>query len=51
MKYLQVRLGDDLYSRLKAAADRDHRSLNGEVIVALERFLADAEREQRARGE
>jgi plasmid stability protein len=31
---------DALYERLKAAAQAHHRSINGEVIAALERSLA-----------
>jgi len=33
-------LPDPLYDRLKAAAKAHHRSLNGEVIAALEHSLA-----------
>ena len=33
---------DDLYQRLKQAADAHHRSLNSEVIVCLERVLLPA---------
>lgn len=48
VKYLQVRLGDDLHARLKAAADAEHRSINGEVLHALETYLRERERQQRA---
>ena len=45
---------DDLYQRLKEAADAHHRSINSEVIVCLERVLlptrvTTAERLARAR--
>ncbi|MDQ2695196.1 MAG: Arc family DNA-binding protein [Pseudomonadota bacterium] len=33
---------DDLYQRLKEAADAHHRSINSEVIVCLERLLMPA---------
>jgi antitoxin FitA len=34
-------LPEDLYQRLKAAAEGSRRSLNGQAIVCLERGLAD----------
>lgn len=33
---------DDIYERLKASAQRNHRSLNSEVIVCLETVLPSA---------
>jgi hypothetical protein len=47
VKYLQVRLGDDLHARLKAAADAEHRSINGEVLVAIEQYLRKRDRDDR----
>jgi hypothetical protein len=41
MKQLNVRLPDDLHVALKALADTDHRSLNSEVVVLLERAVAN----------
>lgn len=50
MRNLNVRMSDELHARLKAAADGDIRSLNGEIIVLLEEALDKrAERERIAR--
>jgi plasmid stability protein len=41
---------DDTYERLKELAEREHRSLNAEVIVAMERLITQDELyQQRAR--
>lgn len=37
MKQLNVRLPDDLHAALKALAQREHRSLNAEIVSLLER--------------
>jgi len=40
---------DDIYERFKRLAEREHRSLNAEVIVAMDRLSAqDALHQQRA---
>lgn len=40
---------DETYERLKALAERDHRSLSAEVIVALDQLIAqDTLHQQRA---
>jgi plasmid stability protein len=40
-KSLMLRLPDDLHARLVARAAREHRSLNAQILVYLERGLAD----------
>lgn len=40
MKHVNLRLPDDLHAIVKAAADRDRRSLNSMLIVLIERGLA-----------
>ncbi|TCA32148.1 Arc family DNA-binding protein [Rhizobium leguminosarum bv. viciae] len=35
-----VRLPEEIRARIKASADENRRSLNSEIIVALERFYA-----------
>jgi predicted HicB family RNase H-like nuclease len=37
---ITFRLPDDLHTRLKAAAAREHRSLNAQIVVYVERGLA-----------
>lgn len=44
-----VRFPGDLYDQLKAAAERDHRSIHAEVLWLLERALTDEGRTKRAR--
>lgn len=47
MPILHVRnIPDELYSRLKQQAQADNRSISAEVIVLLDRALAEAERSQ-----
>lgn len=46
MRNLNVRLPDELHDRLKAAAERDRRSLNAEILHLLDRALADGEHGQ-----
>jgi plasmid stability protein len=36
-----VRVPDDLYARIRAAAARQHRSIHGQMLAMLERALAD----------
>ena len=38
-----LRLPDGLRNRLKRAADRNRRSMNGEAIFAIENYIAAAE--------
>jgi plasmid stability protein len=45
MKHLNVRLDDETHARLKAAADRDSRSMNSELLQMLKFALAKGERE------
>jgi plasmid stability protein len=45
MKHLNVRLDDETHARLKAAADRDSRSMNAELLQLLKFALAKGERE------
>ena len=45
---LTVRLPADLHRRLVELARRDRRSLNGEVVVLLERAADRAERREQA---
>ena len=40
-------LPEDLYRRLKAAAEGSRRSLNGQAIICLERGLADQRQDPR----
>jgi hypothetical protein len=39
-----IRLPDRLLGRLKAAADRDHRSVHGQMLTYIERGLEQDER-------
>ena len=43
MRSLGIRLPDDVYAWLAAAAAREHRSLNGQVAHLLERARAEEE--------
>lgn len=40
MKNLNVRIPDELHARLKALAEREHRSLNAEIVHLLEQAVA-----------
>jgi|KBSMisStandDraft_5_1062788.scaffolds.fasta_scaffold1618019_1 predicted HicB family RNase H-like nuclease len=53
MRWVNVRVGDELYERIKAAADADRRSLSNWIAFACEEKLARTERErtERERGE
>lgn len=44
MKELRIRLPDDLHAWLAETAEKDHRSLNGELVVLLERFRRNTRR-------
>lgn len=39
VRHLSLRIPEDLLARLHAAAERDHRSVNGEALWLLERGL------------
>jgi predicted HicB family RNase H-like nuclease len=39
MKQLNLRLPDYLHTKLREAAERDHRSLNSEIVHLLEQAL------------
>jgi predicted HicB family RNase H-like nuclease len=43
VRYLSVRVEDDLYERVRAAAQQDRRSMNVWVTIALERAVEDQE--------
>lgn len=43
MKSVLLRLPDELYESTKAKAEREHRSMNGQIIHVLERDTADKE--------
>jgi predicted HicB family RNase H-like nuclease len=50
IKELKIRLPAELHQRLKQAAERDHRSMNQQVLAYVERGVSqDARREQRSR--
>jgi plasmid stability protein len=40
-----VRVPDDLYARVRAAAARWHRSIHGHILTMLERAPADEEQD------
>ena len=44
MKELRIRLQDDLHAWLAETAEKDHRSLNSELVVLLERFRRNTRR-------
>ena len=48
---LTLRLPEPLHRRLVALARRDRRSLNGELVVLLERAAAQAEQQQQEQTE
>lgn len=43
MRYLSVRVEDDLYERVREAAKQDRRSVNVWVTLVLERAVEEAE--------
>ena len=51
VRNLGIRISDDLHAWLTALAEREHRSLNGQVLVLLERARAQIEAEQRKQAE
>ena len=51
VRYVGLRVPDDLHAWLTAMSERDRRSLNSEVIVLLEEVKAVRERAERERGE
>ena len=40
---ISVRIGIDLYAKLKAQADKEHRSLSNLIITLLEKEMAEVE--------
>jgi predicted transcriptional regulator len=44
-----VSLPDHLHARLKVIAEREHRSMNATIIVAVERYLDGEDRRSRIR--
>ena len=46
MRWLNVRVGDELYERIKHAAEDDRRSMSNWASVAFEEKLARIERER-----
>jgi hypothetical protein len=47
VRYLGVRIPDELFEAVKAAAERDRRTLTAWVTIALEQHLARQERRER----
>jgi predicted HicB family RNase H-like nuclease len=47
VRYIGVRVADELYEKVRAAAEADRRSINVWVTLVLERAVAEIEREQR----
>jgi len=43
MKTLNLRLDDELHAKLRELADRDHRSMNQQIVWLLERGLEASE--------
>ena len=39
VKWVSVRLTPDLYEEVRQLAEEEHRSMNGTVLEALERYL------------
>lgn len=37
-----LRVPQDLYESLQEMAEREHRSINGQIVYILERFMTDA---------
>jgi hypothetical protein len=48
-KTLNLRLADETHARLATAADRDHRSVNGQIESYIERGLDADDRREKAR--
>jgi hypothetical protein len=40
-----LRLPQELYEALQVVAEREHRSINGQIVHILERFIAEAREE------
>lgn len=39
MRHINLRIADELHAQLKAAADAEHRSLNAQITLYLERAV------------
>ena len=50
VRYLGVRIPDDLFEAVKDAAERDRRTLTAWVTIALERHLAEQQGREREQG-
>jgi hypothetical protein len=48
VRNLGIRISDDLHAWLTALAEREHRSLNGQVVHLLERARAQIEQRKQA---
>ncbi len=46
-----VRLPDELLARLRRAAERDHRSVHGQILAYIERGLGQDESQAQIKGE
>jgi hypothetical protein len=46
MKRFDLRLPDELHARLSALADREHRSIHGQIIKLIEDGVDRADRER-----
>lgn len=44
MKNINVRVPDDIHALVKAAAERDRRSLNAQIVWFLDQATADQDR-------
>ena len=49
MRYISARIPDELFEQVKAAAERDRRTVTAWLTIAIEKSLAD--QEQREKGE
>ena len=45
MKAINVQVSDELKERIDAAAHREHRTQKAIVVIAVERYLAEAEKD------
>ena len=45
VKNITVRIGEELYLKLKYIAVYEKRSLNSQIVTVVKRFIADFERE------
>ncbi len=43
---LVLRLPEEIHEGVKALAEMDRRSLNGEIVYILERYIAEARKDQ-----